>query len=318
LLVLSLAATTHRYTQPTLASAALDSVASAGHLPPTLFYPLREAPPTHRGLINKPAHFPVDSPSPIYLTTSTKQPFNMFSKLLIPFALTASVLAHAAPPNPDQLFALQEAAASKASVASASSEATSTPAAAAKHHAGSKHAPGHREKRGDDWTPLKRHQHGQQMHGTGLGMQRKRVAKRNGTQRMDKQEVVREKRRRDSGLDSSQVKEEDDSDLEARGTQYTLYEDTNTWSADSNTWSADTNTWSEKASAKASATSSSKAATSTSSSSSSDLSGYWHGASSYYLTPWSTASATPFSTLSRMEDSRSSASSSPTSEPTTK
>ncbi|ORY88173.1 glycoside hydrolase superfamily [Leucosporidium creatinivorum] len=200
----------------------------------------------------------------------------MFSKLLIPLALTASVLAHAAPPNPDQLFALQEAAASKASVASVSSEATSTPAAAAKHH-GSKHAHG-REKRGDDWSALKRHQHGQQMHGA--GMQKKWIAKRGGAQRLTKQEDVREKRRRDSGLDSSEVNEEDESDLEARGTQYTLYEGSNTWSADSNTWSAAA---SSSGSAKASATSSSKAATSTTSATTSDLSGDWHGASSYYL-----------------------------------
>lgn len=213
----------------------------------------------------------------------------MFSKLLVPLALTASVLAHAAPPNPDQLFALQEAAASKASVASASSEATST--SAAKYHgkavAGSKHAQDHREKRGDDWTALKRHQHGQQMHGSGMGMQKKWIGKRGGAQRLAKQEGVREKRRRDSGLDSSQVNEEDESDLEARGTQYTLYEDSNTWSADYNTWSADSNTWSDTASssssAKASATSSSKASTSTTSATTSDLSGYWHGASSYYL-----------------------------------
>lgn len=206
----------------------------------------------------------------------------MLASLLLPLALSATALAHAAPPNPDQLFALQEAAASKASIASASSSssATSSPVVA-KHHGKSNHSA---EKRDASWSPLKRHQHGQAMHGAGMGMQKKWVAKRGAAQKLGKPEEVREKRRRDSGLDSSEVaaEDEEESDLEARGDQYTLYEDKSTeWSDPSS--KQDWATASATASSKAAASSSSSTSSSKTSSSSSDLSGYFTGASSYYL-----------------------------------
>lgn len=105
--------------------------------------------------------------------------------------LSALVQAHAAPPNPDQLFALQaSAAAAAAATASASHEPV-----------------------------VRRHlrQNAAMQHGG--SMQRVRVRR---TQRLSKQEEVRERERK-RGLDSSEVnadaqpEDKEESDLEARG-----------------------------------------------------------------------------------------------------
>ncbi|GAA5881239.1 hypothetical protein JCM1840_000635 [Sporobolomyces johnsonii] len=185
----------------------------------------------------------------------------------LPLSVT---LAHAAPPNPDQLYVLQRSA----QLAAAS---TSTP------HS-SKHVPKHSHPRRSpsparepappasnskdyDWSVLKRHQHGQVMHGAAArGMQKLRRAGGarsigDGREKEKGREWGRDRKRRRGVVDSSETSDDaeegegegEDSDLEARGEQYTLMATNST------------------------------SVSSSSTSSTSSLDGVWTGVSSYYL-----------------------------------
>lgn len=206
----------------------------------------------------------------------------MLVSILPLLALLPATLATAAPPNPDQLFALQEAAAEAASVSSPPPAPASTPVKETSP-AGGEHD--------SAWSPLKRHQHGQKFHG---GMEKKWIGKRgSGGVRLAKPEEVREKRgahkRRspDASIDSSQVKSAavDDSDLEGRADEQYYYATSD--NVDYNTYWSEAAASTDYAAASSSswtpsATTSSAAATSTTVKSDA-LSHYWPGVSSYYL-----------------------------------
>ncbi|BGP39499.1 hypothetical protein JCM10450v2_003465 [Rhodotorula kratochvilovae] len=209
----------------------------------------------------------------------------MHLQSLLPLALLSAsataAFAHAAPPNPDQLYALQKSAFSAA--------AESTPAAS---H-GRKSAA--RPKRSDAGSVVKRHQHiqavhhGRVVHGETGGMQKRRVQRLGG-----RKEDVRERERRgvvDSSVTVDDLERRDE--IEPRAAeQYPLanaggVESTLAVAAPAVTFTVAATSSSAavvKASAVAAAKASSSAPSSPKSVSVSSGSGdYWRGVSSYYL-----------------------------------
>lgn len=194
------------------------------------------------------------------------------SLALLPFA-ALSVLAHAAPPNPDQLFALQEAAASRASA----HQATNTPQHVRPHHGkhlnqtGRAQPPKHAK---ESDGVVKRHlRTGGRGH---AGMQR---VKR-GAAVVEKQKV-----RRASPLDSSSTEEEEErSDLEARQQIPLASEKADKEKETSLAEPTPTaNKEASKTASKIIKAEATKAAGASHYSGDGGLGGYWAGASSYYL-----------------------------------
>ncbi|KAK4046150.1 hypothetical protein OIV83_006291 [Microbotryomycetes sp. JL201] len=188
----------------------------------------------------------------------------MFVSILAPLALASVALATAAPPNPDKMFALQEKAAVAAgAVKSSAHSAAVTIESAAKHTD---------KRRGIDWKEGFK------------GQGRAHLLPVGGFKRHNKRFMSddslhhRLARRQQAGahsLDSSKSAV-DDSDLEARATQYAF---------DASNNSKGNSVSSVKASASASANQSkqSQAATAASTDTGPDVGGAWSGVSSYYL-----------------------------------
>lgn len=212
-----------------------------------------------------------------------------FSALLLSLAASASFVA-AAPPNPDQLYVLQQSA---ESVASASPAPSTVHERSTGHHAHSA-----KEKKDKAHENVKRHLAGQQGLKAGghnhqrrhaMGMQKRPASERRapapgsggamqlGGRKEDVRE--REKKRRAAVVDSSATPDdaEGESDIaardnEARAEQYYLASSAAPASA------------STAASSSASAAASSaKATTTAATSTTSSLTGAWTGVSSYYL-----------------------------------
>ncbi|GAA6009280.1 uncharacterized protein JCM10292_000758 [Rhodotorula paludigena] len=187
---------------------------------------------------------------------------------LLPLALLSTaatgILAHAAPPNPHQLYALQS---------SAESEAAPT-------HAHASHGHGHRgvrERRSQHEQLAKRHQVVQAKHAA-PGARAMRMERRTpGGAMGGRKEDLREKR---GVIDSSATPDDPESDLEARAAEQYAFDGGSGKSDD-----AASSKSSGTASAKAASSSSSDndVASSASKSSSSDVSGVWKGVSSYYI-----------------------------------